>query len=61
MNSAMDRIRGRVRAAWGTLTDDDVERARGNLEELAAIIKGKTSENIDTIRQRLQGIWQAKD
>ena len=52
MNNSMDRIRGRVRATWGTLTDDDVERARGNLEELADIIKGKTSENIDIIRQK---------
>ena len=61
MNSAMGRLRGRIRATWGTLTDDDVERTNGNLEELAAIIKGKTSENIDTIRQRLQALWHAKD
>lgn len=56
-----DRIRGRVRAKWGTLSDDDVERAKGNLEELAGIIKQKTSENIDTIRQKLQAIGDRKD
>ena len=61
MNGAMDRIRGRVRATWGTLTDDDVERTKGSLEELAGIIKQKTGENIDTIRQRLQALWHEKD
>jgi uncharacterized protein YjbJ (UPF0337 family) len=57
----IERIRGRVRATWGTLTDDDVERAKGNLEELAGIIKQKTSENIDTIRQKLQAIGDEKE
>jgi uncharacterized protein YjbJ (UPF0337 family) len=57
MDGRMDRLRGRVRSTWSNVTDDDIERARGNLEVLAGTIKERTGENIDSIRSRLQTYW----
>jgi uncharacterized protein YjbJ (UPF0337 family) len=57
MNGRMDRLRGRIRSTWSNVTDDDIERARGNLEVLAGTIKERTGENIDSIRSRLQTYW----
>jgi uncharacterized protein YjbJ (UPF0337 family) len=57
MNGRMDRLRGRIRSTWSNVSDDDIERARGNLEVLAGTIKERTGENIDSIRSRLQTYW----
>jgi uncharacterized protein YjbJ (UPF0337 family) len=57
MDGKMDRVRGRIRSTWSTVTDDDIERARGNLEVLAGTIKERTGENIESIRDRLQTYW----
>jgi uncharacterized protein YjbJ (UPF0337 family) len=52
----LDRARGRIREAWGDLTDDDFDRAQGNTEQLIGRIKVKTGEGADAIRDRLNSI-----
>ena len=32
-------VRGRVRVAWGKLTDDDLEQIRGNRDQLEAAVQ----------------------
>jgi len=49
----LDRIKGRVRSTWGELTDDDFDKARGNIEELVGRIKEKTGQSIESIQARL--------
>jgi uncharacterized protein YjbJ (UPF0337 family) len=34
-------IRGRARALWGKLTDDDLERTAGNVDVLAGLLQDK--------------------
>jgi len=48
-----DQLKGRVRQFWGDLTDDDVERAKGDYEELVGIIKERTGETREEIERRL--------
>ena len=48
-----DQIRGKIRATWGKLSDDDFEQARGNLEALIGKIKERTGESVETIRARI--------
>ncbi len=50
----MDRIRGRVRSTWGSITDDDVDKAQGDTERLVGIIREKTGEGIEEIRRKLE-------
>jgi uncharacterized protein YjbJ (UPF0337 family) len=48
-----EQLKGKARKAWGTLTDDDVDVAEGNLEELVGRIKERTGETAEEIRSRL--------
>ncbi|TCM76374.1 CsbD family protein [Rhodovulum steppense] len=41
------QVKGRVREAWGVLTDDEVNQVEGNREQLVGLIQsryGKTRE-----------------
>ncbi|MGH8949801.1 MAG: CsbD family protein [Acidimicrobiia bacterium] len=49
-----DQLKGKARQAWGNLTDDDLDVAEGNYEELIGRIKEKTGESAEEIRDRLE-------
>ncbi|HWL50706.1 MAG TPA: CsbD family protein [Acidimicrobiia bacterium] len=49
-----DQLKGKARQAWGELTDDDLDVAEGNYEELVGRIKEKTGETAEQIRERLE-------
>lgn len=45
-----DQLRGSARERWGELTDDDVQRAKGDREQLVGIIQeryGKAREEAE--------------
>lgn len=48
-----DQVKGRARQIWGDLTDDDLDVAQGNVEELVGKIKERTGETTEAIRDRL--------
>jgi uncharacterized protein YjbJ (UPF0337 family) len=48
-----DQVKGRARQMWGDLTDDDLDVAQGNVEELIGRIKERTGESAEAIRDRL--------
>ncbi|HWO72283.1 MAG TPA: CsbD family protein [Dehalococcoidia bacterium] len=50
----LQKARGRIKSAWGDLTDDDLDRAAGDRDQLVGVIKERTGEAEDTIRRRLQ-------
>ncbi|HXG43011.1 MAG TPA: CsbD family protein [Dehalococcoidia bacterium] len=56
-----DRIRGRIRSLWGELSDDELQQARGDLERLVGIIKERTGESAEAVRQRLQQLMQDEE
>jgi uncharacterized protein YjbJ (UPF0337 family) len=47
-----DQLKGKVRQAWGNLTDDDVDVAEGNYEELIGRVKSRTGEAEQDVRRR---------
>lgn len=49
-----DQLKGRVRQIWGDLTDDDLDVAEGNYEELIGRIEERTGESAEEIRGRLE-------
>jgi uncharacterized protein YjbJ (UPF0337 family) len=57
----IDRVRGRIRETWGDLTDDDVDQARGNTENLIGRIKEKTGDTVENIQRKLQEIFDRDD
>ena len=57
----LDRLRGRIRSTWGDVTDDDIERSKGNLETLVGTIKSKTGEAAESVRQKLNQLLREGD
>lgn len=49
-----DQMRGRVKEAWGSLTDDDLDRSEGKWDQLVGTIKERTGEGVDQIEDRLK-------
>ena len=47
-----DQLKGKVRQAWGDLTDDDVDVAEGEYDELVGRVKTRTGEAEEDIRRR---------
>lgn len=48
-----DQLKGQVRQEWGRLTDDDLQQAQGDREELVGRIKEKYGETREEISQKL--------
>jgi uncharacterized protein YjbJ (UPF0337 family) len=53
--------KGRIKEAWGAITDDDLTRAEGNWDQLVGTIKDKTGENVEQIERRLDDIFAQGD
>jgi uncharacterized protein YjbJ (UPF0337 family) len=48
-----DQLKGKAQQAWGNLTDDDLDVAEGNYDEMIGKIKEKTGETQEKIEERL--------
>lgn len=53
-----DQMRGRVKEAWGALTDDDLDRSQGKWDQLVGAIKEKTGDSMDDIERKLKELSQ---
>jgi uncharacterized protein YjbJ (UPF0337 family) len=49
-----DEIKGRAKAAWGELTDNDLDVAEGETDQLVGRIKRRTGAAVDEIERRLR-------
>lgn len=56
-----DQMRGRVKEAWGALTDDDLDRTEGKWDRLVGTIKEKTGDTVDTIEDKLKKLFDKVD
>ena len=61
MEGKWDQMRGRVKEAWGTLTDDDLDRTEGKWDRLVGTIKEKTGEGVDKIEETLKKLFDKVD
>ena len=48
-----DQLKGKIQQAWGDVTDDDLDVAEGNYDELIGRIKERTGESYEEIEDRL--------
>ena len=49
-----NEIKGRIRQRWGQLTESDLPKAQGNMEELVGIIQRRTGEAREAIENSLE-------
>lgn len=50
------QFKGKVKEAWGNLTDDDLDRYEGRRDQLVGHIQEETGEAREAIRDRIDGI-----
>jgi uncharacterized protein YjbJ (UPF0337 family) len=48
-----DQLKGKAKQQWGDLTDDDLDVAEGNFDEMVGRIKEKTGQAEEAIRRSL--------
>ena len=53
----MDQGRGRVKEAWGVLTDDELDRTEGKRDRLVGLVKERTGETASEVERKLRDIF----
>jgi uncharacterized protein YjbJ (UPF0337 family) len=48
-----NEIKGKLHERWGQLTNDDLQKARGNVDQLVGVIQRKTGEARERVEQYL--------
>lgn len=59
-----NEIKGKLRETWGQLTDDELERVKGDSDQLIGLVQRKTGKSraaiedfLDNLSQEGQSIW----
>lgn len=56
--SGLERFNARVRQEWGKLTDSEITRAKGNIQELMARIREKYGDAQESAARRLNKLME---
>jgi uncharacterized protein YjbJ (UPF0337 family) len=48
-----DQLVGRVKGAWGSITDDELLKAEGDYDKLVGVVKEKTGKTREEIEKEL--------
>jgi uncharacterized protein YjbJ (UPF0337 family) len=56
-----DQAKGRIKEAWGALTDDDLDRTEGKFDRVVGTIKEKTGEAADVVERKLHDMFDRVD
>ena len=51
-----DQSKGRIKEAWGSLTDDDLDKTEGKWDRVVGTIKEKTGETAEANEKKLNEI-----
>lgn len=52
-----DEIKGEVRKAWGRLTEDELEKTKGDLKAVKGLIEQKYGQKKEDLETRLDDIF----
>ena len=53
MEGSWKRMKGRLKEAWGTLTDDDLDKMEGKRDQLEGLIEQRTGDKRASIKREL--------
>ncbi len=54
LEGSWNEIKGKVRARWGQISDQELQEAQGNVEQLVGMIQQKTGEAREEIEAHLE-------
>ena len=55
------QLRGKAKQRWGNLTDSDLDRANGKIDELAGVLKEKYGYTAEKAHQEIDGFLKEHD
>ncbi len=53
LEGKFDDVKGRIKEAWGVITDDDLNQTEGKWDQVVGAIKQKTGQSADEIEKKL--------
>ncbi len=56
MGGSWKQFKGRIKEAWGSLSDDDLDRFEGRRDQLEGLIEQKTGESRQNIKKELDRV-----
>jgi uncharacterized protein YjbJ (UPF0337 family) len=56
-----DEIKGGVKNLWGKVTDDDLEKIKGNIQSVSGIVEEKYGESKESIAKKLDNLMDSFD
>nr|WP_169751206.1 CsbD family protein [Wenzhouxiangella marina] len=59
--SKWDHFSARLKQEWGDLTDDEIKKAEGNIDELIAKISDKSGESRQAIAKKFNELKEKLD
>ncbi len=51
----------KIKQQWADLTDDEIQQAEGNIEELAGVIQRKYGETTEAVKDKLNELKASVD
>lgn len=51
--ASVEDMRGRMKEAWGALTDDDIDRSQGQWDRMISTIRERTGESLETVTTKV--------
>jgi uncharacterized protein YjbJ (UPF0337 family) len=54
LEGSWSQVKGKVRERWGQVTENELDQARGNVEQLVGLIQEKTGETRDEVESYLE-------
>ncbi|MEX1055266.1 MAG: CsbD family protein [Rhodothermales bacterium] len=58
MEGTWKRFKGRLKEAWGTLTDDELDKLEGKRDQIEGLIEQKTGESREKVRREVDRLTQ---
>ncbi len=56
LEATVEDMRGRLKEAWGALTDDDIDRSNGQWDRLISTIRERTGDSLETISTKVNDL-----
>ena len=53
-----DQMKGRIKEAWGSLTDDELDKTEGKMDRVVGLIKEKTGQAADAIENKMKELMR---
>lgn len=57
INGKWNEIKGEIRTFWGNLTDDELEKTKGNTTSILGLLEQKYGEKKEVLQEKLERIY----